>query len=136
MASIFYVMIKLRRLESIELIPVIEKLNVDLLECYILLRIADILDVKDWAVGVVMGLCAMKTTVHCVVPDYRKCIQSLLKVAVALLKSTGENIDKDTSEWNILNRIAECQWSHTLIQAKLSQQLDSVWDKIIEKQPL
>ncbi|CAF3899978.1 unnamed protein product [Rotaria sp. Silwood1] len=136
MASIFYVMIKLRRLESIELIPVIEKLNVDLLECYILLRIADILDVKDWAVGVVMGLCAMKTTVHCVVPDYRICIQSLLKVAVALLKSTGEDIDKDTSEWNILNRIAECQWSHTLIQAKLSQQLDSVWDKIIEKQPL
>ncbi|CAF2817232.1 unnamed protein product [Rotaria sp. Silwood2] len=136
MAAAFYIMIKLRRLESIELIPVIEKLNKDLLDLLVLLRIADILHVKDWMVGIMMSLCAVKTTIHCITPDYRKIIQSLIKVALALLESTGEPIATNTNEWGILNQIAECQWSRRLIQVKSSRQLNIVWDDVVKRQPL
>ncbi|CAF0743569.1 unnamed protein product [Adineta steineri] len=136
MAPAFYTMLKIRRLEYIEFIPVIEKLSEGLLESTVLLYIADKLDAKDWVVAVTMGLCAVKTTIHCITPSYRNIIRSLTKVAHALLKSTGEHIDEKSNDWAILNRIPECQWSRRLIQARLSPQLDTVWNDVVTNQPL
>ncbi|CAF1381962.1 unnamed protein product [Rotaria magnacalcarata] len=68
--------------------------------------------------------------------DYKKTLKSLIQITASLLLSTDEVIDENENEWQILNRVVECDWSRKLTEAKSPQELDTMWAQIFTSEPL
>ncbi|CAM2709758.1 unnamed protein product [Rotaria socialis] len=68
--------------------------------------------------------------------DYKKTLKSLKHISASLLVSTGEVVHENENEWQILNRVAECDWSRKLTQAKSSQEQHTMWAQTFTSEPL
>ncbi|CAF5180906.1 unnamed protein product, partial [Rotaria magnacalcarata] len=68
--------------------------------------------------------------------DYKKTLKSLKHISASLLVSTGEVVHENENEWQILNRVAECDWSRKLTQAKSSQEQHTMWAQTFTSKPL
>ncbi|CAF4189003.1 unnamed protein product, partial [Rotaria sordida] len=62
--------------------------------------------------------------------------KTLAEIAVALLLSTGERINKSENEWQILIRLVGCCWLDDMTKVKTEQVRDVLWSRTFTKEPL
>jgi len=147
-APFFFILIKLKRLHSIEQYTVIGKADQTCKIIYgttiamaksELLTIeipVSLLVVPTVVVTLSSGVWLPSIVQNHLFGDHQIVMKSLFDMAISLLVSAGENINENKDEWQVLKQIVGCHWSEKLTQAKSSENRDTVWATTFTREPL